>query len=57
MIDFEQCSVASMLIIIGGAIRTMERYYFYFQFEGGGGPGGPYIESRGTKISGEDDVI
>ena len=27
-----------------------------FQFEGGG-PGGPYIESRGTKISGEDDVI
>ena len=61
MIDFEQClsrlqlelisllvnfDVARMLIINGGAIRMPEIYYFFFQFEGGG-PDGPYIESRG----------
>ena len=36
--------------------RRPSRYYF-FSVWGGGGPGGPNIESRGTNNSGEDDVI
>ena len=45
-------SVARMLIINGGAIRTTKIYYSFFSVWGGGGPGDPYIEYRGTKTSG-----
>ena len=59
--SFGKFSVAKILIIIGGAIRTTERYYFLFQFEGvlvalTSNPGVPKFQERTTSYRADNHM-